>query len=228
MINMLVAFLVSLFLPYSGTAVLNPQHVIAEAPEDQNVKLYYSGEEQNGQYSKVVLAANGKHAAFDWNVPSDPALAPQLYYSDLNGDGQPEAAVIVTLGSGTGINKQELHLINPNTMKEYPVEQPADALRKSQLSSTVNISDSSVLITVSFHGSQQKQQKPLSDFYDDPAQFAHEVDFSSYTVFSIDEQGQIQAVLSGSITPSEFVGDLVLTYKYSQDGFTMDHMEYKP
>ncbi|MGW8958337.1 copper amine oxidase [Paenibacillus sp. NPDC055715] len=199
---------------------------LAVAPEDSSVKLYVEEPPSQGLFRTAMLEIGQQRRTFAWSGSADIATAPQLYYSDVNGDGIREAVVILTRASGTGVELQELHIVNAQTMDEYAVESAADAVSR-RVHSSVELRDHNqqVHIAVTIDGITHTLDPKASAFYDDPAHFTDRLDFSSVVMYDA-EQPPLRATVSGSVSPTEFVGDLELKYVYEHGQFRVGPIEF--
>lgn len=73
-----------------------------------NRNIYLYGKKPKG----VVLRVNGREREFDWLYMTPRFVLPRMYVSDFNFDGKDELAVILYIGSGTGVSVEELHIID--------------------------------------------------------------------------------------------------------------------
>lgn len=236
MLKMLAAVLLSMMLSSSSMIAASPPFdpgtakLLATAPEDASVRLYLTGPNpSDGIFHGAWLQiGDQRHWYAAWSGSADPAAAPQLYYTDVTGDGSPEAVVILTLASGTGVELQDIHLVNPQTLQEYPVES-AMAYVQQHVSSLVKLQGDRQLVNMSLtiDGTLQTFDKPISAFYDDPSHFTDHLDFSSFLLYDT-EKHDLRATVSGSVSPSEFVGDLELRYVYEHGQFNVDSIRFVP
>jgi len=84
-------------------------------------KIYLYGLSKNsGNNDGVILRVDDCLFTFDWKYYTPRLILPTLYYSDFDNDGTKEIAVILYVGSGTGISMEELHILEKidNTWKD--------------------------------------------------------------------------------------------------------------
>lgn len=235
--KLLIVILLSMLLSSSVMTTAHPSsspttrpvqsRPLAVAPEDSSVNLYAVNPSQ-GLFRSAVLEIGQQHRTFGWSGSADISTAPQLYYKDVNGDGVREAVVIITRASGTGVELQELHIVNAQTMEEYVVESATDAVSR-RVQSLVELRDHNqqVHIAVTIDGATTYTMDPkVSAFYDDPSQFTKQLDFNSVVIYDA-EQSSLRATLSGSVSPTEFVGDLKLKYVYEHGRFQVGPIEFE-
>lgn len=77
--------------------------LIAEIPE-RNIRLY-------GTSDSVVLQIGDRERAFDWAYMTPRMIMPVMHAADFDADGDDELAIILHVGSGTGIAIDELHIV---------------------------------------------------------------------------------------------------------------------
>jgi hypothetical protein len=80
-------------------------------------------------------------------------------------------------------------------------------------------------MAVTIDGTTHTLDKKASAFYDDPAHFTDRLDFSSVVMYDAG-QPPLRATVSGSVSPSEFVGDLELKYVYEHERFRVGPIEF--
>ncbi|MBY0022278.1 copper amine oxidase [Paenibacillus polymyxa] len=236
MFKLLIVILLSMLLSSSVMTTDHPSssmvtetalsHPLASAPEDSSVRLYAVSPSQ-GLFHSAVLEIGQQRRTFQWSGSADISTAPQLFYRDVNEDGIREAVVILTRASGTGVDLQELHIVNVQTMEEYAVESAENAVSQ-RVHSSVELRDHNrqVHIAVMIDGTTHTMDPKASVFYDDPAQFTKHLDFSSVVMYDA-EQFPLHATVSGSVSPSEFVGDLDLKYVYEQGRFRVGPIKFE-
>ncbi|QDY84501.1 copper amine oxidase [Paenibacillus polymyxa] len=236
MFKLLIVILLSMLLsssvmtsnhPSSGVVTETVRsHPLASAPEDSSVRLYAVSPSQ-GIFHSAVLEIGQQRRTFQWSGLAEISAAPQLYYRDVNEDGVREVIVILTRASGTGVELQEMHIVNAQTMAEYTVESAANEVAQ-RVHSSVELRDHNrqVHINVTIDGTTHTMDPKASVFYDDPAHFTKHLDFSSVVIYDA-EQSPLQATVSGSVSPSEFVGDLDLKYVYEQGQFRVGPIKFE-
>ncbi|MFB9278103.1 hypothetical protein [Cohnella cellulosilytica] len=97
-----------------GDGIFRP-YLLASVPE-RDISLFA---EENG----VVLQAGGKSREYEWSYMTPQAIGPELCVRDFDGDGADELAVILHIGSGTGVAVSELHLVELDDLQDYPLSE---------------------------------------------------------------------------------------------------------
>lgn len=75
---------------------------------DKNIYLY--GIKSSG----VILYVEEEGHYYDWPYLTPRLIWPRMYLSDFDADGRDELAVILYIGSGTGVSIEDLHIIELN------------------------------------------------------------------------------------------------------------------
>jgi hypothetical protein len=201
-----------------STTVRTPAEALAAAENHPKVKIYAALKEQS-TYKGYILEVNGKKHQFAWETPRDLSYPPQLYYADVNKDGQPEAVVILTLGTGTGIVAQEIHIVKPETWKELTVPEAWKAA--SQLvSSTIVPDHEDMVVSLKLKGASPAEVTlRLPDRAEDKY-ISDTAGIGSVTYYSVDSDRLIAEV---NVTTgfSESIGSLKLVYKPADSGKAM-------
>ena len=99
--------------------------VIAGEDDDSDFPLYaYISPENIFLYGVKsggwILYHNGKSASFDWPGLTPRFILPELLYHDFDGDGKRDLAVILCVGSGSGVSIMDLHILTNKGTEESP------------------------------------------------------------------------------------------------------------
>lgn len=81
-------------------------YLLGELPED-DIYLYGLGDKAH-----VLLRQGEQRALLDWAYITPRLILPEMKFADFDGDGSKELAVILYVGSGTGISVEELHMVS--------------------------------------------------------------------------------------------------------------------
>lgn len=211
--------IVSIISGSVSTTVRTPTEALAAAEDHPKVKIYAALKDQT-TYKGYILEVNGKKHQFDWETPRDLSHPPELYYADVNKDGQPEAVVILTLGTGTGIVEQEIHIVKPETWKELTVPEAWKAA--SQLvSSSITPDHNDMLISLKLKGASPAEVTlRLPDRAED-GNISDTTGIGTVTYYSV-ESNRLVAEVSVTTGFLESLGSLKLVYKPSDSGMTME------
>lgn len=229
MLSFIVALVWSVMIssddPIQAIAQMQPKQLLAVAPEDSSVKLF-RGPAKQGVFQNVTLQSGQRSAMYAWTGSAQPTAEPQLYLEDVTGDGQPEIIVILTQVSGTGVEVQQIHVVDPHTMLESPVQMAQEAIAQ-RVQTQVNVGEHTVQWDIRIDGQKYNFTRNHSEFYADPSLFSDTVDFHSYQIYSTSPQG-LTLHVSGHVFPSEYVADLEIVYDYVQGGFQVGQIRLVP
>lgn len=93
--------------------------IITWSSENNEVKLAPVKVTDYG-YEGVTVAVNDVTKEFDWSFHS--LDDPQVFYTDVTGDGNEEAIIIFNIGKGTGLSLNEVHVLNSKDLAEIKVQ----------------------------------------------------------------------------------------------------------
>ncbi|PIH59305.1 hypothetical protein [Paenibacillus sp. LK1] len=194
--------------------------------EDEQVKLYAIKETEDAIES-VTLDINGRTKDFDWSISHHSGTKPQLFYTDLTGDGKEEAVIIIQTGRGTGLDNYEIHVVNSDNLSEIKVQRYEDIVAEHIKSRISKNDDGTLAITVISQGQ-------VGNFnYDfDPAPDYHQgkLAFGGVVIYTLDNH-KIKLSLPGSIGISPtYVCDFNITYTFDKadNEFIVDQIEVEP
>lgn len=229
MLSFIVALVWSVMIssddPIQAIAQMQPKQLHAVASEDSSVKLFL-GPAKQGMFQRVMLQSGQRSAQYAWTGSAQPTAEPQLYLEDVTGDGQPEIIAILTQISGTGVEVQQIHVVDPHTMMEYPVERAQEAIEQ-RVQTQVNVGEVTVQWDIEIDGQNYSSTRNRSDFYADPSLFSDTINFHSYQIYSTSPQ-KLTLHASGYIFPSEYVADLEIDYDYVDGGFQVGLIRLVP
>ncbi|KOS64127.1 hypothetical protein FJQ98_12940 [Lysinibacillus agricola] len=187
--------------------------------ENGEVELYA---EANG----VKLDFNGKVKDFDWTFYDDIQTKPQVFYTDVTGDGNEEAVIIIKTGNGTGLDTDEIHVVNKD-LTEIKVQGYEDIVANNIESNVVKNDNGTLGITVKVQGKEHN-----FDYEFDPAPDLQQdqLAFGGIIIYFLENQ-KIKLNLVGSVGVSPtYVADFNITYKFdsTKNEFIVDQIEFKP
>ncbi len=188
--------------------------------EDKKVKLY---EEANG----VKLDINGNQKDFSWNVPVDTGTAPQVFYTDVTGDGKEEAVIIIQTGRGTGLNNYEIHVVSTEDLSEIKVQSYEEIVANQIETHVAKKGDDTLAISVKAKG---KEYNFNYGFDPEPDKKQDSLGFGGVYIYSLENQKiklNFGAAVPGTTT---YVCDFNVTYKFdsAKNEFVADQIEVKP
>lgn len=174
-------------------------------------KTYLSARKlANGMFSDMTLSINGRTKSFSWETCGETAFLPELDYADVDGDGQDELIIILCKGEGTGVLKEEIHVLNPEDFSEIKVQDPLSALEDRVISI---IDESGVKITVDGKRVLTLLQKDAVALAGKSVNWFQTLETGSIVDYSM-EGSQITVEIGAQISPASFLGTYHLTYQY--------------
>ncbi|QTH46340.1 hypothetical protein J4772_19095 [Cohnella sp. LGH] len=99
--------------PIPGDEETFQTYILASIPE----RSIYLFAEENG----VTLQVGDLTRQYDWIYMTPRGIEPRLKIGDFDADGQDELAVNLYIGSGTGISVEELHIVELDDLRDYPL-----------------------------------------------------------------------------------------------------------
>ncbi|MEK3713123.1 stalk domain-containing protein [Paenibacillus sp. FSL R7-0333] len=210
-----------------STTVRVPAAPLAVAENNPKVKLYAALKNGN-TYKGFILEVNGKKQHFNWTVPRDYSHPPQLFYADVDSDGKPEATVVFTLGTGTSLVAQEVHVVKPEQGKELSVP-AADKAASAVVSSSISLDKDDVLLKLELTGSApSKLTLRLPDRAEDGLKyFGSKAAIGAVTYYKV-ENNKLLADTSLMVGMTESVGTLKLEYKAGKTGMELGSIAFEP
>lgn len=207
-----------------STTVRVPSEPLSLAEGNNKVKLYAALKEGE-TYKGYVLEVNGERHTFPWQGPRLPTNPPQLYYADIDKDGQSEAIVVLTNGTGTGIVAQELHVVKPQQWLEITVPSAEEAVA-ANVTTSVTKNKNDLLLKLELKGSTPSSVSlnlpGLGEDVDDNQQPG----MGAVTYYTV-EAGKLKAETSVNLGFFS-IGTLKLDYKAGGEGMLMDSVTFIP
>ncbi|SDL16027.1 hypothetical protein SAMN05428961_104111 [Paenibacillus sp. OK060] len=194
--------------------------------KDEQVKLYAIKETKDA-IERVTLDINGRAKDFDWSISQHSGTEPQLFYTDLTGDGKEEAVIIFQTGRGTGLDNYEIHVVNSDNLSEIKVQRYEDIVAEHIESRVSKNGDGTLAITVISQGQEKNfnyDYDPAPDYHQD------ELAFGGVVIYTLDNH-KIKLSLPGSVGISPtYVCDFNITYTFDKadNEFIVDQIEVKP
>lgn len=211
-----------------STTVRVPKEPLAVAGNSAKVKLY-TALKDGDTYKGFIIEVNGQKHTFDWTAPRIYNNPPELYYADVDHDGKPEAIVILTLGTGTGIVAQEVHVVKPEGWKELSVP-AAEKAAAAAVSSSIAVNKEDVLVRLDIKGASTSKitlRIPGRTKDYDADYFGKEAYIGSVTYYLV-EDGKLRAETSVMMGMQEVLGTLKLEYKASAEGMKLSSITFEP
>lgn len=126
-----------------------PGHVYLLAELKENDIFLYGYSEPGTFMPHVILRIHDSLHFYDWEYITPRSIPPVMTYSDFDGDGKAELAIVLYVGSGTGYAVEDLRMIefgDGGSLTDYYLS-PADYLAYlgSNIAYTIDNSDNLIL-----------------------------------------------------------------------------------
>lgn len=156
-------------------------------------------------YEFTVDVRGEANRTFLWDTIEDETRPPLIDEADVNQDGINEIIIRITTGTGTGISMSDIHVLQPVTLEELEIEDPAEALNQ-RLKSSITHRDNHTYVSAELDG------KHLSKVYDyTEGAWGDKVGFGSNVSYEL-TGGHIVARLAGAASMTEFPLEVVAHY----------------
>jgi hypothetical protein len=210
----------------TGTVVktnekLPPVKVLLSSLPADNIIL--SGEkagmyDASGHYDAVELTINGMTKHYAWCNVKDDVWPPRLTLADLNNDGQKELTVVLITAVGQGKHITEVHVLNPETFAEYPVESYQDifdahVVTEASPDAYKIIVDGKVLVI-----NKYQLFTPTERLYDN-------VIFGNVLVYEVADNALLLKI-DAQVSPAELVQTLFVRYVFQDNKFIAASVEF--
>lgn len=190
--------------------------------ENNEVQLTPKTKVSDG-FSGATVAVNNMEKEFNWDFTS--ITEPQVYYTDLTGDGKKEVVVIINTGRGTGLTTEEVHVLNSEDLSEINV-QPFEDIISNHFGSHITKKGENLDIQVIVQGTEQH----LNVVAQDPLVEQEHLNFGGVVYYKLDNQ-KLTVVLGASVGVSpQYVGDVYITYQFDEakNEFLAHQMKFVP
>lgn len=202
---------------------------IASIPEE-NIYLY-ALPEQDGWYQGMILSINGVNKFYDWKSTTSPSFLPTLYYLDLNNDGKKELVLLIVENHGTGMYENTVHIINPEDLSEYPIQNALDIIEEnvetkiiSEKEVDIKINDTIYNVKIGDVPQQMRGTVPTKIpkiYYEDSIEY-YMVDFYSLIMDNI-----LRVRVGAETQPLKYLGFITIDYSFKDGEFKADKIVFK-
>ena len=199
-------------------SIANPgeprEQIVARLPE-ADITLY--AKEQKGSYGQFKVQMKESVRFFPyWHNENN--FLPQIYFSDLNGDGRKELTVILTTGHGTGVYDSEVHVLKDDLSEVYVEDAMPIVLKnvKTQILPTgveISIGDKQTVIA------QENLAVEREKWYT-------EVGFTGVRYFFDAENQQLKASVPAALSIAGFLGEVQITYTFKDKMYQAQKVEF--
>lgn len=144
---------------------------------------------------------------------------PQILHDDINQDGIKEIIVVLTTQTGTGLYMAEAHVVQADTLlKEVYVDNPLAITWKNV---DTKVDPQGVTVTIGDKPVMFPKDKITATFENWFAQ----VYFGNQISFKVEDH-QLKAYLSAQISPTDYIGEIKISYLYKDSHFQAAKVEY--
>lgn len=193
-----------------------PQPQLVADIDQTDIKLY-ANRVRNGMLSDLYLTNGITERFFLWENVNQTGKLPQLALTNLSGQSQ-DVVVILTKGTGSNVDLQEVHILDANSLKEYQVEDPIQLVLKHV---DTNVTQDKVFIRL-----PKRHLTLVEGISTIPKNHLfNQVAFGSILRFEV-KNGKLYAYIWGQITPAHFVGYIKIEYVYRHKMFVMANMDF--
>lgn len=200
-----------------GTGRLPPKDIetfgLAEDPEHQ-LSLYSFLFPDEGEFYGITVFYKEQMQHFDhwWNTANE-TYYPEVWVTDLTGDGEEEIAILLTTGYGAGYLETEMKVLD-NTLTEIPVLDPV-SFAEDLVSTTLEQTDESRTYTLELNGEERTfvYDEDASGLWFDTAVFGNIIRYQL-------EDDTIYAEIPAQISVGIFPLSVMIRYDYVDGAFT--------
>ncbi|ASA19440.1 copper amine oxidase N-terminal domain-containing protein [Paenibacillus donghaensis] len=211
-----------------STTVRTPTEPLAVAEDNPKVKLYAVLKDGH-TYKGHILEVNGKKHTYNWQTPRLLSHPPQLFYADIDKDGKPEVVVVMTLGTGTGMVEQRIHVVNPEDWTELAVPEAYKAAG-DWLSSSVSAVGKDMLVKLQVKGDSASavtlRFPDRMSYEGEDGTYNKHAGIGAVTYYSV-ESGKLKAVTNVTIGFVESIGNLTVLYQAGGSGMEAGSVKFE-
>ncbi len=207
---------------------LKPIRLLSKLDEN-NLSVFWV--EDTGSY---ILRYNDTLYSFnDWPSGAPQRIPPSMSFYDFDGDGRMEQAIVLSLGSGTGIAISELHVLEFSPDGSVTDIKLASEKYMDFLSGNISwtYDKGTKTMTVSSGGSGMDYS--IAEYVDEGLEFEKLRDFGSIVGFSFNADGGIQGTFGIGVKfvgkwelSSPYVGYLCMDVAYAEGEFTFSNITF--
>ncbi len=168
-------------------------------------------------FNGIAVSYNNIDKLYDWQNSTNEAYKPIIYFEDITNDGINEIIINTTLGYGTGLNINEIHILNSKDLNEYKVENINNYIKKHI---KTNIDDT---LTISI---KDKIQQIDIDNFKTEVSLYKEAFLGNVITYEV-INNKIIANVAVQISDTDFLGSLVFEYDFVDNGFDILNVYYK-
>ena len=178
------------------------ENLVAEL-NDKGIYLYYDEKSDSDMFKGFYLKYNNNVKYFDWESVDKTGFYPTISLIE-----DKYIAIICTIGEGSGLNKQQMHLINIDSLEEVKYQDPLDIISKN---TATKIEIRSVYIKINnFEWRESNLNLKNSSNYFET------VSFENIITYEI-RDNSFAVIAKAQVSPSLFIGEFVVVYIFDDE-----------
>jgi hypothetical protein len=195
----------------------------ASIPEEE-IYLYTFNVDRN-KFEGVIVKHGSNSKVFSWHGLLYNVNQPQLFYHNSNLEGNEVLAVLLSDGSGTGILKQHIHLLELKELNELMLEDPRVIINENTVFNTVSprimeVKMGDDIITLDLDNIDFKLPNHPDAMTDD-------VFFEWYVKYEFnDKTNTIVAILAAEVEDAKYFGTFVVYYSFINGQYSANKIEF--
>lgn len=178
------------------------ENLVAEL-KDKGIYLYHSEKSYPDMLKGFYLKYNNTVKYFDWE-----SINKIGFYPTINMIQDKYIAIICTIGEGSELNKQEMHLVNINSLAEVKYQDPLDIIRKHALTK-IEILNVYIKINNDEWRGSNLNLKNSSNYFET-------VSYENIITYEI-RDNSFAVIAKAQVSHSLFIGEFVIEYIFDDE-----------
>ena len=178
------------------------ENLVAEL-KDKGINLYYVEKSDLDMFKGFYLKYNNSVKYFDWE-----SVDKTGFYPTISLIQDKYIAIICTLGEGSGLNKQQMHLVNIDSLEEVKYQDPLDIIRK-QAATKIEIPNVYIKINNVEWRESNLNLKNSSNYFET-------VSYENIITYEI-RDNSFAVIAKAQVSPSLFIGEFVVVYIFDDE-----------
>lgn len=173
------------------------ENLIAEL-KDKEISLYYDKKVTSDMLEGFYLKIGNDVKYFDWNNIDKSGFYPTISLIE-----DKYIAIICTLGEGSGLDVQQLHLINKDSLKEITYQDPLKVI-SNNVKTEIQAPSINIKINNNEWTSSYPNVKNFSNFFEN-------ISYENMITYDI-QDSSFRVILKAQVSPSLFIGEFEINY----------------
>lgn len=178
------------------------ENLVAEL-KDKGINLYYVEKSDLDMFKGFYLKYNNNVKYFDWE-----SVDKTGFYPTISLIQDKYIAIICTLGEGSGLNKQQMHLVNLDSLEEVKYQDPLDIIRK-QATTKIEIPNVYIKINNVEWKESNLNLKNSSNYFET-------VSYENIITYEI-RNNSFAVIAKAQVSPSLFIGEFEVVYIFDDE-----------